>query len=118
MPPTSAAVARPASAPTSATTTWAPSAAKRSAMARPIPLRAAGDHGHLALEPGGHPACPSARSPVAPSLRWSLAAVPRPGRHGHSVEMNTFFTSVKASGASGPSSRPIPDCLKPPKGVQ
>src|SRR5215467_10533184 len=32
--------------------------------------------------------------------------------------MNTFLTSVKASRASGPSSRPSPDCLNPPNGVQ
>ena len=38
--------------------------------------------------------------------------------HKASVEMNTFLVSVNASGASGPSSRPRPDCLKPPNGVQ
>src|SRR5487761_1084917 len=32
--------------------------------------------------------------------------------------MNTFLTSVNASSASGPSSRPRPDCLNPPNGVQ
>src|SRR5579872_2989063 len=32
--------------------------------------------------------------------------------------MKTFLISVNASGASGPSSRPRPDCLKPPNGVQ
>src|SRR5215469_15150234 len=32
--------------------------------------------------------------------------------------MNTFLTSVKAYTASGPSSRPRPDCLKPPNGDQ
>ena len=32
--------------------------------------------------------------------------------------MNTFLVSVNASGASGPSSRPRPDCLNPPNGVQ
>src|SRR5580692_7406662 len=32
--------------------------------------------------------------------------------------MNTFLVSVKASSASGPSSRPRPDCLNPPNGVQ
>src|SRR5215475_8459309 len=35
-----------------------------------------------------------------------------------SVAMKTFLTSVNASSASGPSSRPSPDCLKPPNGVQ
>ncbi len=30
--------------------------------------------------------------------------------------MKTFLTSVKESSASGPSSRPRPDCLKPPNG--
>ena len=33
------------------------------------------------------------------------------------IAMNTFLVSVKCSGASGPSSRPSPDCLNPPKGV-
>ncbi len=37
---------------------------------------------------------------------------------GPSVLMKTFLVSVKAVRASGPSSRPRPDCLKPPKGVQ
>src|SRR5213595_394870 len=32
--------------------------------------------------------------------------------------MKTFLTSLKESSASGPSSRPRPDCLKPPNGVQ
>ena len=32
--------------------------------------------------------------------------------------MKTFLISVNASSASGPSSRPRPDCLKPPNGVQ
>src|SRR5215469_725626 len=32
--------------------------------------------------------------------------------------MKTFLTSVNASTASGPSSRPRPDCLNPPNGVQ
>src|SRR6476469_7416567 len=32
--------------------------------------------------------------------------------------MKTFFTSLNAAGASGPSSRPRPDCLNPPNGVQ
>jgi hypothetical protein len=32
--------------------------------------------------------------------------------------MKTFLVSVKASSASGPSSRPRPDCLKPPNGVE
>src|SRR5215471_10979044 len=32
--------------------------------------------------------------------------------------MKTFLTSVKASTASGPSSRPRPECLNPPNGVQ
>ena len=34
------------------------------------------------------------------------------------VAMKTFFSSVNASRASGPSSRPMPERLKPPKGVQ
>ena len=32
--------------------------------------------------------------------------------------MKTFLISVNASSASGPSSRPSPDCLNPPNGVQ
>src|SRR5215467_6891342 len=32
--------------------------------------------------------------------------------------MKTFLVSVKANGASGPSSRPSPELLKPPNGVQ
>src|SRR5215470_11794345 len=32
--------------------------------------------------------------------------------------MKTFLTSVNASTASGPNSRPRPDCLNPPNGVQ
>jgi hypothetical protein len=31
--------------------------------------------------------------------------------------MNTFSSSVECSRAWGPSSRPTPDCLKPPKGL-
>ena len=39
--------------------------------------------------------------------------------HAHpSVARKTFLTSVKAPSASGPSSRPRPDCLKPPNGVE
>ena len=37
---------------------------------------------------------------------------------GPSLLMKTFLSSVKGSSASGPSSRPMPDCLKPPKGVE
>src|ERR1700735_3370344 len=32
--------------------------------------------------------------------------------------MKAFLVSVKESSASGPSSRPRPDCLNPPNGVQ
>src|SRR3954470_16380442 len=35
-----------------------------------------------------------------------------------SDEMKTFLTSVNDSSASGPSSRPRPDCFIPPNGVQ
>ena len=35
-----------------------------------------------------------------------------------SVLMKTFLTSVNASSASGPSSRPMPLALKPPNGVE
>ena len=40
------------------------------------------------------------------------------GRGRYSELMKTFLTSLNASSASGPSSRPMPDCLAPPKGVQ
>lgn len=32
--------------------------------------------------------------------------------------MKTFLVSVNESSASGPNSRPNPDCLNPPNGVQ
>jgi phosphoribosyl-AMP cyclohydrolase len=63
-----------------------------------------------------------------PPRRREPDAAARSGHHGHpvgkalghdsSVAMKTFLTSVKASSASGPSSRPRPDCLNPPNGVQ
>jgi hypothetical protein len=58
-----------------------------------------GDHGHLVHQ--------------AVRVRRGLA-------HGspYSELMKTFFTSLKESSASGPSSRPMPDCLAPPNGVQ
>src|SRR3954471_12387939 len=36
----------------------------------------------------------------------------------HSLLMKTFLTSVTEASASGPSSRPRPDCFMPPNGVQ
>ena len=48
----------------------------------------------------------------------SSVPVARTGSVSSSVAMKTFFTSVNARGASGPSSRPRPDCLNPPNGVQ
>ena len=75
-------------------TTRAPSAANRRAVASPMPLPA--------------PVTTATRS-MQPSLH-DLTSV--------SVLMKTFLVSVKACSASGPSSRPRPDCLKPPNGVQ
>src|SRR5207248_7332650 len=54
------------------------------------PATAAGDHGH---------------------------PIPQPV-HYFSVLMKTFLTSVNPASASGPSSRPRPDCFIPPNGVQ
>ena len=93
MPPTSSATASPASSLMSTTTTFAPSDARRRAEARPMPLAAAGDDG----------------DPVLQSVQGWLQS---------SVAMKTFLVSVNASRASGPSSRPRPDCLKPPNGVE
>src|SRR4051812_24783121 len=43
---------------------------------------------------------------------------PARSRVGQSLAKKTFFTSVNESSASGPSSRPSPDCLNPPNGVE
>ena len=54
-------------------------------------------------------AAPPGRRPLGgPSERCGYYSV---------TEKNTFFVSVNCSAASGPNSRPSPDCLKPPKGV-
>ena len=76
----------------STTTTFAPSDATRRAVALPMPLP------------------PPVMTTVRPVY---LSTMAQP-----SVEMNTFLTSVNACSASGPSSRPRPDFLKPPNGVQ
>src|SRR3954454_895223 len=89
-PPTSSAQALPASPEMSTTTTKAPSAANRRAVACPIPLPA----------------------PVITATRSCKRSTYSP------VARNTFLTSVKPSNASGPSSRPRPDCFMPPNGVQ
>ncbi len=72
----------------SAQTTLAPSAAKRRAVARPIPLPA----------PVITATLPASR-PAGALIGYSF------------VEMKTFLVSVNASGASGPSSRPRPEDL-------
>ena len=80
-----------------------------------------GDLGPLGGQPagGGQPdAAPGPGDdgdPVQQALHGSV--MPRLLSHS-SVAMKTFLVSVNASRASGPSSRPSPDCLKPPNGVQ
>ena len=75
-------------------TTFAPSSTNRRAVASPMPEQ------------------PPVTTAVLPSRR-PVMVVSWP-----SFEMKTFLTSVNEFGASGPSSRPRPDCLKPPNGVQ
>ena len=91
MPFTSAATPSAVSAFISTTTTRAPSDARRIAVALPIPLP------------------PPVMTAVRPSKRCTAQS---------SVARKTFLTSVKWCRASGPSSRPRPDFLNPPKGVQ
>ena len=64
------------------------------------------DDGYLAFEPSRHGLSPI----VGGEEDRSDDQLP--------VATNTFFSSVNASRASGPSSRPIPERLKPPNGVQ
>src|SRR5690348_912028 len=97
-PPTSVAALPPASSSASPQTTLAPSAANRRAVASPIPLPA----------PVTTATCRRDDSP------WRTLLCPDV----QPFEKKTFLVSVKARGASGPSSRPSPDDLKPPKGVQ
>src|SRR5215471_8153522 len=79
----------------STATTLAPSAAIRRADASPMPLPA----------------------PVMTATRSCKRCIEQlPNQF--SVAIKTFLTSVNASSASGPSSRPSPDCLNPPNGVQ
>src|SRR5262249_36834816 len=65
----------------------------------------------------GGPADPAARpgddgDPIRqPTLHDRLLTV-------YSELKNTFFTSANDASASGPSSRPSPDCFIPPNGVQ
>ena len=84
-PPMSAATARAASSSTSATTTWAPSEARRWAVARPMPLA---------------PPVTTARLPVRLSLAhgvvsWSLegAATGAVGAGASAVSMNRIMWS-------------------------
>ena len=56
--------------------------------------------------------------PVADPVERGRVGHRRIVRWRHSVARKTFLVSVNASGASGPSSRPRPEDLKPPNGVQ
>ena len=81
---------------------------------QPDPAAATGDHGG----PPGQPTLGHASSFVI-DIQAFHAPVARPtGPGGQVSAMKTFLTSVNASSASGPSSRPMPDCLKPPNGVE
>lgn len=92
VPPASFAAALPASASMSPQTTFAPSDASLRAVARPMPLPA----------PVMTAVRPVRRRQMFPeSVVMSVQA---------SVPMKTFLVSVKAARASGPSSRPSPDC--------
>ena len=85
-------------------TTCAPSSANRWTVARPMPEQ----------PPVTTATLPSRR----PDMSVLLLGVGEVVRACAQWAMKTFFSSVNAFGASGPSSRPSPDCLKPPKGVQ
>ena len=76
-------------------TTVAPSSANRRTVARPMPEQ------------------PPVTTATLPSSLPAMVISPHA-----SVLMKTFLTSVNASSASGPSSRPMPLALKPPKGVE
>ncbi len=101
----------------SVTSTWTKSPPTSFAAWRPGGGVDVGAHhgGALAREPPrGGEADPAARTGDDGDL-----AVEASGHVSYSfVEMNTFLVSVNASGASGPSSRPRPEDLKPPNGVQ
>ena len=73
--------------------------------------RRASDDSHLALESSRH-----GHSPIVGVEQACSAPAPAPALQ--LVAMKTFLSSVNASRASGPSSRPRPERLKPPKGVQ
>ena len=53
-----------------------------------------------------------------PSLESVHRGAPRSVGGQGVVDRNTFLVSVNAASASGPSSRPSPDCLNPPNGVE
>ena len=74
----------------------------------------AGDHGDASFEPTAL----ALTHGVLFSRRVTTHRVLRSVRVQPSVLMKTFLVSVKASSASGPSSRPSPERLKPPKGVE
>ena len=103
-PPTSSAAALPAASSRSASTTCAPSAANRRAVAIPIPP----------VPPVMTATRPARRSVISLLFITRLCCVDGDGYKA----MKMFLVSVKAASASGPSSRPRPDCLKPPKGVE
>lgn len=76
------------------------------------------------LDAGGH-LRPGAERHLRPGAERHLPPVGADGTHRwapsgtrYSVLMNTFLTSVKAANASGPNSRPSPDCPNPPNGVE
>ena len=98
-PPSSSASASPASASRSTTTTVRPLGRQPPARGGADPAGPARDDGDPVLE---------AAARVAPSStsRFSRSA------------MKTFLVSVNAASASGPSSRPSPERLKPPNGVE
>ena len=73
-------------------TTLAPSAASRRALANPMPEQ----------PPVTTATRPATRPLISAALLFSCCQF---------AAKKTFFSSVKACGASGPSSRPRPDCL-------
>ena len=88
----------PRSSSMSPTTTRAPSSTKRWTVASPMPEQ------------------PPVTTATLPSRRPAMRVLP-PARAAWDLgvagqwAMKTFFSSVNACGASGPSSRPRPDCL-------
>ncbi len=78
-------------------TTLAPSSREAAHRREPDAGASSGDDGDLACEPISHV--------LLTSQKWSVLCSQL------SVLMKTFLTSVKASRASGPSSRPMPLAL-------